>query len=84
LVDSNRQIYEEIEKESPVSKNYSPTIKFSFVKPESAPFAEDDFDFSIHSSPFEYVVNEYPTLDQKPLAVYFPALDCFGLLWNIR
>jgi len=57
MVQPIKDMYNELESGARRYKEYSPTIKFSFVEPQD------------ESSRFE----------GKPIAVYLPGLDCFGI-----
>jgi len=71
-------VYEELQ-QAPIHKNYSPTIKFSFVPPPNVDNStllsivqeEDDEAF------FTTVRSTFG--ENKPLAVYLPGLDCAGI-----
>jgi pimeloyl-ACP methyl ester carboxylesterase len=68
-------VYEKLS-QAPIYKNYSPTIRFSFVPPHE--FSEKSFSIENHDPAFFETVAESHGPD-KPLAVYLPGLDCFGI-----
>ena len=80
VLDGVKEVYNNIETPSTAWKDYSPTIKFSFVNPKGDDYdAEDMYDPTTMGSPFEFVAKKYPSSSGKPIAVYFPGLDCAGI-----
>jgi pimeloyl-ACP methyl ester carboxylesterase len=69
-------IYEELQG-APIYKDYSPTIKFSFVSPPDSILDDVKIAESRTDSIFESVTTNYG--DEKPIVVYLPGLDCAGI-----
>jgi pimeloyl-ACP methyl ester carboxylesterase/1-acyl-sn-glycerol-3-phosphate acyltransferase len=67
-------VYETLQ-QAHIYKDYSSTIKFSFVTPPS--LSEDLSTQEPGSNIFESVSTSYGS--EKPIAVYLPGLDCFGI-----
>lgn len=77
LASTFKGVYEELQN-APIYKEYSPTIKFSFVAPKDVELDESDMSTEATTSIFETVSSKYSN-EGKPLAVYLPGLDCAGV-----
>jgi pimeloyl-ACP methyl ester carboxylesterase len=83
-----RSIYDTLGNKGPIYKQYSPTIKFTYVNP---PLTEEDQNWSDEdvmmsdtdimnntNTMFTEVANRHNNYE-KPIAVYLPGLDGFGI-----
>eukprot|EP00978_Attheya_sp_CCMP212_P015335 scaffold39564_cov50-Attheya_sp.AAC.4 len=92
LVEETRSLYKDLNSRSPVSRNYSPTIRFDFVgprandtstwrdfhvHPELGPHISKDASDASDESIFERVAATHGST--KPLLIYLPGLDGVGI-----
>ena len=79
ILDGVKDVYNNLETLLTVWKEYSPTIKFSFVDPKGDADCDAEYDPITMGSPFDFVVKKFAGSSGKPIAVYFPGLDCAGI-----
>jgi pimeloyl-ACP methyl ester carboxylesterase len=79
IVDNFRGVYEKLES-ADIFHPASPTIRFSFVPPNDGSNNEDSIppvSSAGDTAAFHHVASRYG--DEKPLAIYLPGLDGFGI-----
>eukprot|EP00536_Pseudo-nitzschia_multiseries_P007029 jgi/Psemu1/255877/estExt_Genewise1Plus.C_1570017 len=75
VADDSRSVYNLLREKGPVVRDYSPTVRFTYVTPP--PSADVDWSDPDTGSMFARVAERHGA--EKPIAIYLPGLDGYGI-----